>query len=97
MEIDKTFIYSNNREAVTGHGRQRDAAHGLVEETKLLKTPIFSSGTKSSGRTREESPKELIRVFMDHRHRLNLISRRLSIARASGKPTSDVLADHRGI
>ncbi len=39
MEIDKTFICPDNREAVTGHERQRDAAHGLVEGKQAPKEP----------------------------------------------------------
>ncbi len=39
MEIDEALIYPDNREAVTGHERQRDAAHGLVEGKQTLKEP----------------------------------------------------------
>ncbi len=41
MEIDEALIYPDNREAVTGHERQRDAAHGLVEG-KTLNEPDLS-------------------------------------------------------
>ncbi len=39
MEIDEALINPDNPEAVTGHERQRDAAHGLVEGKQTLKEP----------------------------------------------------------
>jgi hypothetical protein len=39
MEVDGALIYPDNREAMNGHERQQDAAHGLVEGKQTPKEP----------------------------------------------------------
>ncbi len=97
MEIDKALIYPDNLEAVTGHERQRDAAHGLVEGKQTPKEPDMFICDQAFRENKKRIAEGVDRIFMDHLHRLNLIGRRLSIARASGRPTSDVLQIIGGI